>query len=143
MSTKPYNPFKIGEVEIPATVVFHVLMAWKGMPGAPQKVAILPIPKIPPEYEIARRVAPNYAICLGCYRIAGWLDGGKILRECSKCHGSGAYFGDFWSRLGAYSSIMSPWATDAVVAAVIGTVLDFNKGKLKLPSGAFKNERTK
>lgn len=129
------NPFTLGEIEIPGPVVFHILMAWRG--GADGKIARLKIPKAPKNLRAAIACEPNYAVCLNCFRIAGHLDGGQLLDKCSKCQHEPRNE-SFWAKLGAYSNILDDWATDRVVCKVIGTVIDFNRGKLRLPEGALK-----
>lgn len=126
------NPFIVGDVEIPGSVVLAVLLAWKG--GANSSVPPLELPKPPKNLKESLKHAPNYAICVGCYRIVGHVEGGQVQSCCSACKDS-TNDTEFWTRGRTYSNLLRDWASDKIVCAVIGTVLEFNSGRLKPPIG--------
>ncbi len=125
------NPFIVGGVEIPGPVVLAVLLAWKG--GATDSLPPFDLPKAPKNLKESLIHVPNYAICVGCYRIVGKIEGGYIKSSCSKCSNSPE--GEFWRKGRTYSNLLRDWASDKIVCAVIGTVLEFNSGLLKPPIG--------
>lgn len=134
MQLSATNPFKLGDIEIPGPVVLAVMLAWKG--GATSIMPRLPLPAAPKNLKASLKHAPNWAVCVGCYRITGRLEGGAITDCCSVC-ASTANNTEFWSRGRTYSNILGDWASDRVVAAVIGTILDFNTN----PSRYFKEDK--
>lgn len=123
------NPFVLGDVEIPGPVALAVLLAWKG--GASSDTGRPILPPAPKRLKESLKHVMNYSICVGCYRITGVVEGGQIKSCCSACEGK-SVDSDFWSKGRTYSNLLGDWASDKVVCKVIGTVIEFNEGKLNV-----------
>lgn len=125
------SPIRIGDVEIPGLVVFHILLCcragWSRLDPSifPDGV----VPKLPKGHTKAslRRMAHAQvlpAVCGGCQRIIGQIEGGRLAHQCNECMDETNYnASESWSIIGALSYTLDDWASDAVICAVLGAYL--------------------
>lgn len=121
----------LGHIEIPALVAFHVLLCvragWdrKDSSVFPDGVQpSLPKGETKESLRLAAKRSMLPAVCLGCQRVVGMIEGGRIEMRCHKCSPEGNYNeSPAWDISGALAYTLGPWASDAVVCAVLGTYL--------------------
>lgn len=126
------KPLRIGDVEIPGLVAFHILLCcragWREQNSSVFTDGL--VPKLPKGHtkDSLRRMSKAQmlpAVCGGCQRLMGSIEGGRLSHQCHYCMDETNFnSSDSWSIIGALSHTLGDWATDAVVCAVLGAFLE-------------------
>ncbi len=113
----------IGDLEIPGTVAFAILIALKSSSSTKLRIPAGFLPPAPKSLSSEVDAAMLPAICGNCFRLLGRIEGGKLAYSCNGCKSQPSLY---FTRIHGLGAVLGSWAKDAVACAVLAEHLELN-----------------